>query len=196
MRGIMRKLLLGALTSAAIMIGPSGGAVTLPEDTELDLTLSPAPVGGMVGGQTIVGLPPIAASANSATNVVFECSLKNKGGFVGERSDDGVVSGTFRFLAVSKCDTEMIELDVLAQLEKNGAAKSSTGHSTCSNCLVEKAGPKTHDCDDCNGRWRVRSTHVFTFPLGFVLVDYDQGRCSVPNPAQVICTVLSSKVKL
>jgi hypothetical protein len=44
--------------------------------------------------------------------------------------------------------------------------------------------------------WRIQSTHVFTFPAAFALVEYDAGRCSMASAVQVTCVVKSNKVRL
>ncbi len=164
------------LSASLFAFAPASSAVTLPEEVELDLTLSPAPVGGMVGGQTVIALPPIAGQGDEAAAdpaVLIQCSLDNDGGFAGERTS-GQVAGSFNYSAISHCDTRMVELDVQAQLQRGGSSVDTTGHGQCYNCVFATAGPKSHSCSSCSGVWRITSTHVLTFPAGFAFIDYDQ----------------------
>lgn len=190
------SLLTLVLTAGVIVSGPSALAVTMPEEVELDLTLSPAPVGTMVGGQTILAIPSLAGTQSAAVAVEpIGCSLDNDGGFAGTR-EGGQADGTFTYTALSECSELMVEIDVYAQLLKNGAGQDNSGHSTCRACPAATTGAQTHACNDCNGVWRIQSTHVFTFPAGYALVDYDRGRCSLASAVQVTCVVRSSKVRL
>jgi hypothetical protein len=176
---------------ACLMCLPAG-ATTLPEEIEVDLSLSPVPAGTMTGGQT-VSASPIRVPAS--TPGVINCSLDNSGDFAGTRSG-GQAGGSFRYRALQSCDYPMVELDVYAALSKNGARQDSTGHSTCYTCAEVTTGNESYSCSSCNGVWRLESTHVFTFPAGYFITDYDSGRCTLVSAAQVSCLVKSSKVRL
>lgn len=193
-----RLATIGVIAALAMALPTAAFGVTLPEETEVDLTASPAPVGTMVGGQTLVAVAGIGASSEETaipTVGQVNCSADNSGDYAGERTS-GQASGSFRYRALSVCSNAMVELDVYVQLLKNGSGQDNSGHATCRACPAVTTSNKTFSCSSCNGTWRLQSTHVFTLPAGFVLVDYDAGRCSIASAVQVTCVVKSHKVRI
>lgn len=181
-------LALAVVTGASIAATAS---VTLPEETTLDLSLSPAPAGSVSGGQT-VGATPITAV--DALNPI-QCMGKNDGYFEGDRLN-GTVNGTWTFTGFSSCNSPMVGVAVDVDLVKDGVEKSSTADASCTNCQAIYANPKSADCSSCGGVWRLVSQHTFTFPAGFVITDYDTGRCTLLDPLSIRCTVRSNKIRL
>ena len=192
--GLLRAatiLLVSGLVAGANAIGATA-SVTLPEETTVDLTLSPAPVGSVHGGQT-VGASPIAVDAGPVNPI--QCMGKNGGCLEGDRVSGGV-KGDWTFTGFSSCNFRMVGVAVNVDLVKDGTVKSQTGQSGCTNCQAVYADPKTATCSSCEGTWRLVSQHTFTFPAGFFITDYDTGRCTLIDALSIRCTVRSNKIRL
>lgn len=185
-------LVLGLIYAGALPTGV-GASVTLPEETTIDLTMSPAPAGTVSGGQT-VGATPSAAAGLGLVNPI-QCMGKNDGYFEGDRVG-GDIEGRWSFTGFSSCNYPMVGIQVDVDLTKDGIEKSSTQESSCANCQAVYANPRNFNCSSCEGVWRLVSQHTFTFPAGFVITDYDTGRCQLLDPLSIRCTVRSNKIRL
>jgi hypothetical protein len=121
----------------------------------------------------------------------LRCALFLGPRFEGTRdSRTGTIAGTWTVRASTTCGQSMLQLSVVARLAHEGSPAGDTPTSECALGLGDPcravATVGQASCNPCNGRWRVTSTHLLSFPAAALLAGSAPG-CRVVGLNAVSC---------